>query len=140
MPTQPQLHVAIQLAPLCSPAVFARILKAPESQNITFGSVVTLRCTATGLPVPTISWLENGKAVSVPFFFSCFWHQMASRIWKHSPGTKVWGWEPLPMVSIPTLLNTSLCNQLEPSWLPCCGFVLCKTLSTFSRVLHGLIC
>ncbi|KAK2521485.1 Musk [Columba livia] len=44
--------------------VFARILKAPESQNITFGSVVTLRCTATGLPVPTISWLENGKAVS----------------------------------------------------------------------------
>lgn len=69
MPTQPQLHVAIQLAPLCSPAVFARILKAPESQNITFGSVVTLRCTATGLPVPTISWLENGKAVSVSFFF-----------------------------------------------------------------------
>ncbi|XP_059689814.1 muscle, skeletal receptor tyrosine-protein kinase [Gavia stellata] len=44
--------------------VFARILKAPESQNITFGSVVTLRCTATGLPVPTITWLENGKAVS----------------------------------------------------------------------------
>ncbi|PKU44338.1 skeletal receptor tyrosine-protein kinase [Limosa lapponica baueri] len=42
--------------------VFARILKAPESQNITFGSVVTLRCTATGLPVPTITWLENGKA------------------------------------------------------------------------------
>ncbi|XP_035746704.1 muscle, skeletal receptor tyrosine-protein kinase isoform X5 [Egretta garzetta] len=44
--------------------VFARILKAPESHNITFGSVVTLRCTATGLPVPTITWLENGKAVS----------------------------------------------------------------------------
>ncbi|XP_032857428.1 muscle, skeletal receptor tyrosine-protein kinase isoform X3 [Tyto alba] len=44
--------------------VFARILKAPESQNITFGSVVTLRCTATGLPVPTITWLENGKAIS----------------------------------------------------------------------------
>ncbi|XP_074992473.1 muscle, skeletal receptor tyrosine-protein kinase isoform X3 [Calonectris borealis] len=43
---------------------FARILKAPESQNITFGSVVTLRCAATGLPVPTITWLENGKAVS----------------------------------------------------------------------------
>ncbi|XP_063278291.1 muscle, skeletal receptor tyrosine-protein kinase isoform X2 [Prinia subflava] len=45
--------------------VFARILKAPESQNITFGSMVTLRCTATGLPVPTVTWLENGKAVSV---------------------------------------------------------------------------
>ncbi|XP_068279596.1 muscle, skeletal receptor tyrosine-protein kinase isoform X4 [Nyctibius grandis] len=44
--------------------VFARILKAPESQNITFGSVVTLWCAATGLPVPTITWLENGKAVS----------------------------------------------------------------------------
>ncbi|NXP32474.1 MUSK kinase, partial [Leiothrix lutea] len=44
--------------------VFARILMAPESQNITFGSVVTLRCTATGLPVPTVTWLENGKAVS----------------------------------------------------------------------------
>ncbi|XP_055555223.1 muscle, skeletal receptor tyrosine-protein kinase isoform X2 [Falco biarmicus] len=51
-------------SPLSSPAVFARILNAPESQNITFGSVVTLRCTATGLPVPTITWLENGKAVS----------------------------------------------------------------------------
>ncbi|XP_051498563.1 muscle, skeletal receptor tyrosine-protein kinase isoform X5 [Apus apus] len=51
-------------APLSSPAVFARILKAPESQNITFGSVVTLRCTAIGLPVPTVTWLENGKAVS----------------------------------------------------------------------------
>ncbi|XP_071436643.1 muscle, skeletal receptor tyrosine-protein kinase isoform X3 [Pithys albifrons albifrons] len=44
--------------------VFARILKAPDSQNITFGSVVTLRCMATGLPVPTVTWLENGKAVS----------------------------------------------------------------------------
>uniref|UniRef100_A0A8C6IY21 receptor protein-tyrosine kinase n=1 Tax=Melopsittacus undulatus TaxID=13146 RepID=A0A8C6IY21_MELUD len=44
--------------------VFARILKAPESQNITFGSVVTLRCSATGLPVPTVTWLENGKAVT----------------------------------------------------------------------------
>ncbi|XP_036259174.1 muscle, skeletal receptor tyrosine-protein kinase isoform X3 [Molothrus ater] len=52
-------------APLSSLTVFARILKAPESQNITFGSVVTLRCTATGLPVPTVTWLENGKAVSV---------------------------------------------------------------------------
>ncbi|XP_030910161.1 muscle, skeletal receptor tyrosine-protein kinase isoform X3 [Melopsittacus undulatus] len=53
-----------QSAHLSSPAVFARILKAPESQNITFGSVVTLRCSATGLPVPTVTWLENGKAVS----------------------------------------------------------------------------
>ncbi|XP_036594937.1 muscle, skeletal receptor tyrosine-protein kinase isoform X2 [Trichosurus vulpecula] len=44
--------------------VFARILRAPESHNVTFGSVVTLRCTATGIPVPTITWLENGNAVS----------------------------------------------------------------------------
>nr|XP_013816572.1 PREDICTED: muscle, skeletal receptor tyrosine-protein kinase isoform X2 [Apteryx mantelli mantelli] len=44
--------------------VFARILKAPESHNITFGSVVTLRCAATGIPVPTVTWLENGKTVS----------------------------------------------------------------------------
>lgn len=68
MAAQPQLYITIQLALLSSPAVFARILKAPESQNITFGSVVTLRCAATGLPVPTITWLENGKAVSVSFF------------------------------------------------------------------------
>uniref|UniRef100_A0A8D2D7A1 receptor protein-tyrosine kinase n=1 Tax=Sciurus vulgaris TaxID=55149 RepID=A0A8D2D7A1_SCIVU len=44
--------------------VFARILRAPESHNVTFGSFVTLRCTATGIPVPTISWIENGNAVS----------------------------------------------------------------------------
>lgn len=68
MPVQPQHYIAIQLAPLSSPAVFARILKAPESRNITFGSVVTMRCVATGLPVPTVTWLENGKAVSASFF------------------------------------------------------------------------
>ncbi|XP_060093149.1 muscle, skeletal receptor tyrosine-protein kinase [Heteronotia binoei] len=44
--------------------VFARILKAPESYNVSFGSVVTLRCAATGIPTPTVTWLENGKAVS----------------------------------------------------------------------------
>nr|XP_008118561.1 PREDICTED: muscle, skeletal receptor tyrosine-protein kinase isoform X2 [Anolis carolinensis] len=44
--------------------VFARILKAPESYNISFGSVVTLQCAATGIPTPTVAWLENGKAVS----------------------------------------------------------------------------
>ncbi|XP_020029390.1 muscle, skeletal receptor tyrosine-protein kinase isoform X6 [Castor canadensis] len=44
--------------------VFARILRAPESHNVTFGSFVTLRCIATGIPVPTISWIENGNAVS----------------------------------------------------------------------------
>ncbi|KAJ6669467.1 hypothetical protein lerEdw1_000015 [Lerista edwardsae] len=44
--------------------VFARILKAPESYNVSFGSVVTLRCAATGIPTPTVTWLENGKTVS----------------------------------------------------------------------------
>ncbi|XP_004372233.1 muscle, skeletal receptor tyrosine-protein kinase isoform X6 [Trichechus manatus latirostris] len=44
--------------------VFARILRSPESQNATFGSFVTLRCTATGIPVPTITWIENGNTVS----------------------------------------------------------------------------
>nr|XP_015292352.1 muscle, skeletal receptor tyrosine-protein kinase isoform X2 [Macaca fascicularis] len=44
--------------------VFARILRAPESHNVTFGSFVTLHCTATGIPVPTITWIENGNAVS----------------------------------------------------------------------------
>ncbi|KAM6169149.1 muscle, skeletal receptor tyrosine-protein kinase isoform 6-T6 [Rhynchocyon petersi] len=44
--------------------VFARILRSPESHNVTFGSFVTLRCTATGIPVPTITWIENGNAVS----------------------------------------------------------------------------
>ncbi|XP_053321821.1 muscle, skeletal receptor tyrosine-protein kinase [Spea bombifrons] len=43
--------------------VVARILKAPESQNVTFGSEVSLRCTAAGIPVPSIRWFENGKAV-----------------------------------------------------------------------------
>lgn len=71
MPARLQLYSVVQLAHLSSPAVFARILKAPESQNITFGSVVTLRCSATGLPVPTVTWLENGKAVSA-FFFMLF--------------------------------------------------------------------
>ncbi|TKC45178.1 hypothetical protein EI555_020291, partial [Monodon monoceros] len=41
---------------------FARILRPPESHNVTFGSFVTLRCTATGIPVPTITWIENGNA------------------------------------------------------------------------------
>lgn len=137
-PAQPQLYIAVQLAPLSS-AVFARILKAPESQNITFGSVVTLRCAATGLPVPTVTWLENGKAVSSSFLMF-FWPQRAASIRKRSPGIKMRGWEPAPVVSIPALLSASLCNQVEATSPPRCSFVLCKTLSCFSRVLHSLIC
>ncbi|XP_078070175.1 muscle, skeletal receptor tyrosine-protein kinase [Mustelus asterias] len=41
----------------------ARIVKAPTSQNVSFGSEVILQCKATGFPIPTIKWLENGKAV-----------------------------------------------------------------------------
>ncbi|XP_072904686.1 muscle, skeletal receptor tyrosine-protein kinase isoform X2 [Hemitrygon akajei] len=41
----------------------ARIVKAPTSQNVSFGSEVTLQCKATGFPIPTIRWLENGRAV-----------------------------------------------------------------------------
>ncbi|XP_067886737.1 muscle, skeletal receptor tyrosine-protein kinase [Heterodontus francisci] len=41
----------------------ARIVKAPTSQNVSFGSEVTLQCKATGFPIPTIKWLENGRAV-----------------------------------------------------------------------------
>ncbi|XP_072444215.1 muscle, skeletal receptor tyrosine-protein kinase isoform X3 [Chiloscyllium punctatum] len=43
----------------------ARIVKAPTSQNVSFGSEVTLQCKATGVPIPTIKWLENGKPVSM---------------------------------------------------------------------------
>ncbi|XP_048476112.1 muscle, skeletal receptor tyrosine protein kinase-like [Rhincodon typus] len=42
----------------------ARIVKAPTSQNVSFGSEVILQCKATGFPIPTIKWLENGKPVS----------------------------------------------------------------------------
>ncbi|KAM9093732.1 muscle, skeletal receptor tyrosine-protein kinase isoform 5-T5 [Sarcophilus harrisii] len=58
------LEVEEESEPEQDTKVFARILRAPESHNVTFGSVVTLRCTATGIPVPTITWLENGNAVS----------------------------------------------------------------------------
>lgn len=29
-----------------------------------YGSLVSLECNATGNPVPTITWLENGNTVS----------------------------------------------------------------------------
>nr|XP_003463832.1 muscle, skeletal receptor tyrosine-protein kinase isoform X3 [Cavia porcellus] len=59
-----KLEVEEEHEPEQDTKVFARILRAPESHNVTFGSFVTLRCTATGIPVPTISWIENGNAVS----------------------------------------------------------------------------
>ncbi|XP_076699307.1 muscle, skeletal receptor tyrosine-protein kinase isoform X2 [Callospermophilus lateralis] len=59
-----KLEVEEESEPDQDTKVFARILRAPESHNVSFGSFVTLRCTATGIPVPTISWIENGNAVS----------------------------------------------------------------------------
>ncbi|XP_036116639.1 muscle, skeletal receptor tyrosine-protein kinase isoform X1 [Molossus molossus] len=59
-----KLEVEEESEPEQDNKVFARILRAPESHNVTFGSFVTLRCTATGIPVPTITWIENGNAVS----------------------------------------------------------------------------
>ncbi|XP_021513108.1 muscle, skeletal receptor tyrosine-protein kinase [Meriones unguiculatus] len=59
-----KLEVEEDTEPEQDTKVFARILRAPESHNVTFGSFVTLRCTAIGIPVPTISWIENGNAVS----------------------------------------------------------------------------
>ncbi|XP_042188566.1 muscle, skeletal receptor tyrosine protein kinase isoform X2 [Callorhinchus milii] len=41
----------------------ARIVKAPISYNVSFGTEVILHCKATGFPIPTIKWLENGKTV-----------------------------------------------------------------------------
>ncbi|XP_038625905.1 muscle, skeletal receptor tyrosine-protein kinase [Tachyglossus aculeatus] len=58
------LEVEEESEPERDTKVFARILRAPESHNVTFGSVVKLRCTATGIPVPTVTWLENGNVVS----------------------------------------------------------------------------
>ncbi|XP_023608987.1 muscle, skeletal receptor tyrosine-protein kinase isoform X5 [Myotis lucifugus] len=59
-----KLEVEEETEPEQDNKVFARILRTPESHNVTFGSFVTLRCTATGIPVPTITWIENGNAVS----------------------------------------------------------------------------
>nr|KAF6331951.1 muscle associated receptor tyrosine kinase [Pipistrellus kuhlii] len=59
-----KLEVEEETEPEQDNKVFARILRAPESHNVTFGSFVTLRCMATGIPVPTITWFENGNAVS----------------------------------------------------------------------------
>uniref|UniRef100_A0A2K6SJT0 receptor protein-tyrosine kinase n=1 Tax=Saimiri boliviensis boliviensis TaxID=39432 RepID=A0A2K6SJT0_SAIBB len=59
-----KLEVEEEREPEQDTKVFARILRAPESHNVTFGSFVTLHCTATGIPVPTITWIENGNAVS----------------------------------------------------------------------------
>lgn len=42
----------------------ARILQVPREKRVEYGSQVSLECNATGNPVPTITWLENGNTVS----------------------------------------------------------------------------
>uniref|UniRef100_A0A3P8Y9C5 receptor protein-tyrosine kinase n=1 Tax=Esox lucius TaxID=8010 RepID=A0A3P8Y9C5_ESOLU len=42
----------------------ARILRVPKDKKVAFGSEVSLECNATGNPIPTITWLENGNTVS----------------------------------------------------------------------------
>lgn len=42
----------------------ARILRVPRERRVEYGSLVSLECNATGSPVPTITWLENGNTVS----------------------------------------------------------------------------
>uniref|UniRef100_A0A3B5BBF9 receptor protein-tyrosine kinase n=1 Tax=Stegastes partitus TaxID=144197 RepID=A0A3B5BBF9_9TELE len=43
----------------------ARILRVPKERRVTYGSQISLECNATGNPIPTITWLENGNTVSV---------------------------------------------------------------------------
>uniref|UniRef100_A0A672JUL5 receptor protein-tyrosine kinase n=1 Tax=Sinocyclocheilus grahami TaxID=75366 RepID=A0A672JUL5_SINGR len=42
----------------------ARILKVPKEKKVQIGSEVTLECNATGNPIPSITWLENGNTIS----------------------------------------------------------------------------
>uniref|UniRef100_A0A3Q2YQV3 receptor protein-tyrosine kinase n=1 Tax=Hippocampus comes TaxID=109280 RepID=A0A3Q2YQV3_HIPCM len=42
----------------------ARILKVPKEKRVAYGSQISLECNATGNPIPTITWLENGNTVS----------------------------------------------------------------------------
>uniref|UniRef100_A0A3Q1H6M9 receptor protein-tyrosine kinase n=1 Tax=Acanthochromis polyacanthus TaxID=80966 RepID=A0A3Q1H6M9_9TELE len=43
----------------------ARILRVPKEKRVAYGSQVSLECNATGNPIPTITWLENGNTVSL---------------------------------------------------------------------------
>uniref|UniRef100_A0A3Q0QQG3 receptor protein-tyrosine kinase n=1 Tax=Amphilophus citrinellus TaxID=61819 RepID=A0A3Q0QQG3_AMPCI len=42
----------------------AQILRVPKDKRVAYGSQISLECNATGNPVPTITWLENGNTVS----------------------------------------------------------------------------
>ncbi|KAI5100042.1 muscle, skeletal receptor tyrosine-protein kinase isoform 1 precursor [Silurus meridionalis] len=42
----------------------AKILKIPKERKVQIGSEVALECNATGNPVPSITWLENGNTIT----------------------------------------------------------------------------
>ncbi|KAM6984691.1 muscle, skeletal receptor tyrosine-protein kinase [Aplochiton taeniatus] len=42
----------------------ARILRVPKEKRVAFGREVSLECNATGNPVPSITWLENGNTIT----------------------------------------------------------------------------
>uniref|UniRef100_UPI0037E8BE2E muscle, skeletal receptor tyrosine-protein kinase n=1 Tax=Semicossyphus pulcher TaxID=241346 RepID=UPI0037E8BE2E len=42
----------------------ARILRVPKEKRVAYGSQISLECNATGNPIPTIIWLENGNTIS----------------------------------------------------------------------------
>ncbi|XP_073730080.1 muscle, skeletal receptor tyrosine-protein kinase isoform X2 [Misgurnus anguillicaudatus] len=41
----------------------AKILKVPKEKKVQIGSEVVLECNATGNPIPSITWLENGNPI-----------------------------------------------------------------------------
>uniref|UniRef100_A0A3B1ITI4 receptor protein-tyrosine kinase n=1 Tax=Astyanax mexicanus TaxID=7994 RepID=A0A3B1ITI4_ASTMX len=42
----------------------AKILKVPKEKKVQIGTEVSLDCNATGNPIPSITWLENGNTIS----------------------------------------------------------------------------
>lgn len=42
----------------------AKILRVPKEKRVPFGTKVSLECNATGNPIPSITWLENGNTIS----------------------------------------------------------------------------
>ena len=45
--------------------VAAVIVDSPQTQNVTAGQSFMLTCNATGYPVPTIEWRQNGTSYTI---------------------------------------------------------------------------
>ena len=41
------------------------IVDSPRAQNVTVGDALILTCSATGSPVPTIEWRQNGTSYNI---------------------------------------------------------------------------